>query len=165
MIKVMSLTVRGSGRKIIDILRRNPEKNPESYEEEDIAHMRKVASYCKVRNVFRINYSVRFVFKGLAFIFERRCRPCAFLRHGSIHKGIYMAKLEQTFPDSMRKAAQLLRLSGQSQKRSYDILNLMMGSLLVQAQGEQKFDPARCFLMTGTPRWCCLSFAVTEYVY
>ncbi|BGP42368.1 hypothetical protein JCM10450v2_006462 [Rhodotorula kratochvilovae] len=36
-----------SGRKIIDILERNPDKDPEEYTEEDIAHMRKVTSYCK----------------------------------------------------------------------------------------------------------------------
>ncbi|GAA5916381.1 hypothetical protein JCM8208_003418 [Rhodotorula glutinis] len=36
-----------SGRKIIDILERNPKKDPEEYTEEDLAHMRKVTSYCK----------------------------------------------------------------------------------------------------------------------
>lgn len=36
-----------SGRKIVDILERNPKKDPDSYEEEDIQHMRKVVSYCK----------------------------------------------------------------------------------------------------------------------
>lgn len=36
-----------SGRKIVDILRRNPEKDPEAFEEDDIQHMRKVVSYCK----------------------------------------------------------------------------------------------------------------------
>ncbi|CCC10767.1 unnamed protein product [Sordaria macrospora k-hell] len=36
-----------SGRKIVDILRRNPDKDPEGFEEEDLAHMRKVVSYCK----------------------------------------------------------------------------------------------------------------------
>ncbi|GAA5824021.1 hypothetical protein JCM11251_003382 [Rhodosporidiobolus azoricus] len=36
-----------SGRKIIDILERNPDRDPEQYTEEDIAHMRKVTSYCK----------------------------------------------------------------------------------------------------------------------
>ena len=39
-----------SGRKIIDILNRNPSKDPEKYEEDDLAHMRKVVSYCKVGN-------------------------------------------------------------------------------------------------------------------
>ena len=36
-----------SGRKIIEILNKNPEKDPDKYDEEDIAHMRKVVSYCK----------------------------------------------------------------------------------------------------------------------
>ncbi|KAL7337348.1 hypothetical protein BJY59DRAFT_654759 [Rhodotorula toruloides] len=36
-----------SGRKIIDILERNPDKDPEQYTDEDIEHMRKVTSYCK----------------------------------------------------------------------------------------------------------------------
>ncbi|KAL9935038.1 hypothetical protein V8E36_006114 [Tilletia maclaganii] len=36
-----------SGTKIVDILRRNPDKDPEKYTEDDLAHMRKVASYCK----------------------------------------------------------------------------------------------------------------------
>lgn len=36
-----------SGRKIIGILSRNPEKDPEQYEEDDIQHMRKVVAYCK----------------------------------------------------------------------------------------------------------------------
>ncbi|KAE8212403.1 hypothetical protein CF327_g3946 [Tilletia walkeri] len=31
-----------SGRKIVDILRRNPSKDAEKYTEEDLAHMRKV---------------------------------------------------------------------------------------------------------------------------
>lgn len=47
------LTVRDSGRKIIDILSRNPKKDPDGYEEDDIAHMRKVVSYCKVRDVLK----------------------------------------------------------------------------------------------------------------
>ncbi|KAJ3478880.1 hypothetical protein NLI96_g9454 [Meripilus lineatus] len=34
-----------SGRKIIEILRRNPEKDPGSYNEEDLEHMRKVVGY------------------------------------------------------------------------------------------------------------------------
>ncbi|KAG7005958.1 hypothetical protein G7Y79_00017g043400 [Physcia stellaris] len=37
-----------SGRKIIDILNRNPSKDPEKYEDDDLAHMRKVVSYCKL---------------------------------------------------------------------------------------------------------------------
>ncbi|GAA5980015.1 hypothetical protein JCM11641_008263 [Rhodosporidiobolus odoratus] len=36
-----------SGRKIINILERNPKGDPEEYTEEDLAHMRKVTSYCK----------------------------------------------------------------------------------------------------------------------
>lgn len=36
-----------SGRKIIEILKKNPKKDPEKYDEDDIAHMRKVAAYCK----------------------------------------------------------------------------------------------------------------------
>ncbi|KAL8708331.1 MAG: hypothetical protein Q9220_006806 [cf. Caloplaca sp. 1 TL-2023] len=36
-----------SGRKIIAILDKNPDKDPEKYEEEDLQHMRKVVAYCK----------------------------------------------------------------------------------------------------------------------
>ncbi|CAO1616229.1 unnamed protein product [Sympodiomycopsis kandeliae] len=36
-----------SGRNIIDILKRNPSKKADKYTEDDIAHMRKVVSYCK----------------------------------------------------------------------------------------------------------------------
>ncbi|KAJ0107667.1 hypothetical protein J7T55_010272 [Diaporthe amygdali] len=36
-----------SGEKIIEILKANPKKDPEKYTEEQIQHMRKVASYCK----------------------------------------------------------------------------------------------------------------------
>ena len=36
-----------SGRKIVDILQRNPKKQEDKYTEEDIQHMRKVVSYCK----------------------------------------------------------------------------------------------------------------------
>ncbi|KAA6415835.1 MAG: hypothetical protein FRX48_00553 [Lasallia pustulata] len=35
------------GRKIIEILKKNPNKDPAAYEEEDLAHMRKVVAYCK----------------------------------------------------------------------------------------------------------------------
>ncbi|ORY89140.1 hypothetical protein BCR35DRAFT_300968 [Leucosporidium creatinivorum] len=35
-----------SGRKIIEILRKNPKGKPDDYDEEDIKHMRKVAAYC-----------------------------------------------------------------------------------------------------------------------
>ncbi|EED80321.1 predicted protein, partial [Postia placenta Mad-698-R] len=34
-----------SGHKIIEILKKNPDKDPEKYDEEDIEHMRKVVSY------------------------------------------------------------------------------------------------------------------------
>ena len=36
-----------SGRKIIEILEKNPKKDPEKYDDEDLAHMRKVVAYCK----------------------------------------------------------------------------------------------------------------------
>ncbi|TKA62755.1 hypothetical protein B0A49_10456 [Cryomyces minteri] len=36
-----------SGRKIIGILKKNPKKDPQKYEQEDIDHMRKVVAYCK----------------------------------------------------------------------------------------------------------------------
>ena len=36
-----------SGRKIITILEKNPKKDPEQYDEEDLPHMRKVVAYCK----------------------------------------------------------------------------------------------------------------------
>jgi Protein of unknown function (DUF3140) len=36
-----------SGRKIIEILRKNPGKDPSKYDQDDIAHMRRVAAYCK----------------------------------------------------------------------------------------------------------------------
>ncbi|MCJ1283680.1 hypothetical protein MMC26_003011 [Xylographa opegraphella] len=36
-----------SGRMIVDILKRNPSKDPEKYDEADIPHMRKVVAYCK----------------------------------------------------------------------------------------------------------------------
>lgn len=42
-----SLTRIRSGRKIIEILKKNPKKDPSSYEEDDLGHMRKVVSYCK----------------------------------------------------------------------------------------------------------------------
>lgn len=34
-----------SGRKIVEILQSNPDKDPEKYTDEQIAHMRKVVSY------------------------------------------------------------------------------------------------------------------------
>lgn len=36
-----------SGRKIVSILEKNPDKDPNKYDSEDIQHMRKVVSYCK----------------------------------------------------------------------------------------------------------------------
>ncbi|MCJ1440483.1 MAG: hypothetical protein MMC23_000967 [Stictis urceolatum] len=36
-----------SGRKIIEILNKNPKKDAEKYDEDDIAHMRRVVAYCK----------------------------------------------------------------------------------------------------------------------
>ncbi|KAF8847494.1 hypothetical protein BDZ45DRAFT_636962 [Acephala macrosclerotiorum] len=36
-----------SGRKIIEILKKNPKKDPERYDQDDIDHMRRVAAYCK----------------------------------------------------------------------------------------------------------------------
>ena len=41
------LTRTGSGCKIIEILKKNPGKDPSNYDEEDLGHMRKVVSYCK----------------------------------------------------------------------------------------------------------------------
>lgn len=36
-----------SGRKIIEIIKKNPKKDPSGYDEDDIAHMRRVVAYCK----------------------------------------------------------------------------------------------------------------------
>ncbi|KAI2473488.1 hypothetical protein F4781DRAFT_193172 [Annulohypoxylon bovei var. microspora] len=36
-----------SGRKIIAILKKNPRKNPDKYDEDDVDHMRRVVAYCK----------------------------------------------------------------------------------------------------------------------
>ncbi|EAW07010.1 DUF3140 domain-containing protein [Aspergillus clavatus NRRL 1] len=36
-----------SGRRIVEILEQNPSKDPGGYSDDDIAHMRKVVSYCK----------------------------------------------------------------------------------------------------------------------
>lgn len=36
-----------SGRKIIEILEKNPKKDPKKYDDEDLQHMRKVVAYCK----------------------------------------------------------------------------------------------------------------------
>ena len=40
----LCLNLQCSGRKIIEILKKNPKKAPEKYEEEDLGHMRKVVS-------------------------------------------------------------------------------------------------------------------------
>ena len=36
-----------SGRKIIEILEKNPKKDPSKYDQDDIQHMRRVVAYCK----------------------------------------------------------------------------------------------------------------------
>ncbi len=36
-----------SGGKIVQILDKNPEKDPMKYDDEDVPHMRKVVDYCK----------------------------------------------------------------------------------------------------------------------
>ncbi|KAI0125123.1 hypothetical protein BJ170DRAFT_489075 [Xylariales sp. AK1849] len=36
-----------SGRKIVEILKKNPQKDSSKYDEDDVAHMRKVVAYCK----------------------------------------------------------------------------------------------------------------------
>ncbi|KAK7743947.1 hypothetical protein SLS62_010409 [Diatrype stigma] len=36
-----------SGRKIIEILKKNPEKDPDAYDDGDVDHMRRVVAYCK----------------------------------------------------------------------------------------------------------------------
>jgi hypothetical protein len=38
---------KNSGRKIIEILKKNPDKDPEKYDQDDVDHMRKVVAYCK----------------------------------------------------------------------------------------------------------------------
>lgn len=38
------IAVRGSGRQIVDILKKNPDKDPDQYDEDDIAHMRRVVA-------------------------------------------------------------------------------------------------------------------------
>ncbi|CAO1625928.1 unnamed protein product [Parajaminaea phylloscopi] len=36
-----------SGRNIVEILKKNPKKDPSKYDDDDLTHMRKVVSYCK----------------------------------------------------------------------------------------------------------------------
>ena len=45
--KMWLMLMRKSGRKIIKILEKNPSKDPSKYDEDDIAHMRKVVAYNK----------------------------------------------------------------------------------------------------------------------
>lgn len=44
----MCIVGHESGRQIVDILKRNPKKESDKYTDEDLQHMRKVVSYCKV---------------------------------------------------------------------------------------------------------------------
>ncbi len=41
---ISSLIMQSSGRKIIEILKKNPSKDPNKYDEEDLGHMRKVVA-------------------------------------------------------------------------------------------------------------------------
>lgn len=43
----VKLIGRRSGRKIIEILKKNPKKDPSKYDDDDLAHMRRVVAYCK----------------------------------------------------------------------------------------------------------------------
>jgi hypothetical protein len=45
--RMRSNPVLYSGRKIIEILEKNPKKDPSKYDEDDISHMRKVVAYNK----------------------------------------------------------------------------------------------------------------------
>lgn len=49
-----SLSVQNSGRKIIEILKKNPSKEPEKYDEEDLGHMRKVVSVRLCTSVYLV---------------------------------------------------------------------------------------------------------------
>lgn len=44
---ILSAEIKSSGRKIIEILKKNPSKDTKKYDEDDIPHMRKVVSYNK----------------------------------------------------------------------------------------------------------------------
>jgi hemerythrin len=46
-VKNNSQLILYSGRKIVAILEKNPEKKPSKYDDEDIDHMRRVVAYCK----------------------------------------------------------------------------------------------------------------------
>ena len=48
-----------SGRHIVDILKRNPKKDADKYTDEDLQHMRKVVSYCKVSTLASLSDSHR----------------------------------------------------------------------------------------------------------
>lgn len=48
MLLVTIVTGHESGRHIVDILKRNHKKDADKYTDEDLQHMRKVVSYCKV---------------------------------------------------------------------------------------------------------------------
>ncbi|CAJ2511270.1 Uu.00g068950.m01.CDS01 [Anthostomella pinea] len=39
--------LHAAGRKIIEILKKNPDKDPSLYDHDDIDHMRRVVAYCK----------------------------------------------------------------------------------------------------------------------
>ncbi len=43
-LRKLCLSVESSGRKIIEILKKNPSKDPEKYDEDDLGDMRKVVS-------------------------------------------------------------------------------------------------------------------------
>ncbi len=45
--EVANMRKQQSGRKIIEILNKNPDKNPDEYDQDDIDHMRRVVAYCK----------------------------------------------------------------------------------------------------------------------
>lgn len=49
-----------SGRHIVDILKRNPKKDADKYTDEDLQHMRKVVSYCKVSTLVALSTSDRY---------------------------------------------------------------------------------------------------------
>ena len=52
---ILYLTPYRSGRKIIEILKKNPEKDPEDYDEEDLGHMRKVVSVRLFNPVYAVS--------------------------------------------------------------------------------------------------------------
>ena len=46
-IKLTACSFIVSGRNIINILEKNPSKDPSKYDQDDLGHMRKVVNYCK----------------------------------------------------------------------------------------------------------------------